>query len=115
MTKPDSRRAAILECVAWLTMHIHHFKLESLAGEMGWALLEKEKPEKMTHPIYNELAFPHTSNSDSFPGMTLRDWFAGQALAGFMANTQRPTTIAEDDAVWCYRIADAMLAERMKK
>lgn len=47
-------------------------------------------------------------------GMTLRDYFAGQALAGFMANTRRPTTIAPDDAEWCYRIADAMLAEREK-
>lgn len=45
-------------------------------------------------------------------GMTLRDYFAGQALAGFMANTRRPTTMAEDDATWCYSIADAMLAAR---
>ncbi len=52
--------------------------------------------------------------SAKFPGMSLRDWFAGQALAGFMANTKRPTTIAPDDASWCYDIADAMLAERSK-
>jgi hypothetical protein len=46
--------------------------------------------------------------------MTLRDWFAGQALAGFMASKSRPTTIAPHDAEWCYTIADAMLAERAK-
>jgi len=50
--------------------------------------------------------------SYGFAGMTLRDWFAGQVLTGFMANKSRPTTMAEDDASWCYRIADAMLAER---
>lgn len=44
--------------------------------------------------------------------LDLRDWFAGQALAGFMANTKRPTTFAVDDAVWAYKIADAMLTER---
>lgn len=47
-------------------------------------------------------------------GMTLRDWFAGQALAGFMASTKRPTTIAKHDAEWCFTIADALLAERSK-
>jgi hypothetical protein len=54
-----------------------------------------------------------------FPGMTerglsLRDYFAAAALTGFMANTKRPTTIAIDDAEWCYTIADAMLKARAK-
>lgn len=47
-------------------------------------------------------------------GMSLRDYFAGQALAGFMASTKRPTTMHPDDAEWCYQIADAMLAARVK-
>jgi hypothetical protein len=71
----------------------------------------------MTKPE-NPAAFPTTAPLDGWgdpaQGMTLRDWFAGQALAGFMANKRRPTTIALDDAEWCYRIADAMLAEREK-
>ena len=46
-------------------------------------------------------------------GMTLRDWFAGQALAGFCANSVgignwSPEGIAQD----AFRIADAMLVER---
>lgn len=45
-------------------------------------------------------------------GMSLRDWFAGQALSGFMANTKRPTTFARDDADWAYTIADAMIQAR---
>lgn len=48
-----------------------------------------------------------------FPGMSLRDWFAGQALAGWLASyagadpdmTPDPTSTA----ALCYRIADAMI------
>lgn len=50
----------------------------------------------------------------SYPGMTLRDWFAGQALAGFFANAHTPHMNAADNdaAEYCYRMADAMLAAR---
>jgi hypothetical protein len=48
-------------------------------------------------------------------GMTLRDYFAGQALAARGAmiepGVRYPCTIAEE----CYELADAMLAERGKK
>lgn len=53
-------------------------------------------------------AFPGPFSQDR--GMTLRDWFAGQALAGMLA---RGTT--NDDAevaVEAYSLADAMLEER---
>ena len=43
-------------------------------------------------------------------GLRLRDWFAGQALAGLMAGMERP-----DDnliAKTAYELADAMLAAR---
>lgn len=42
------------------------------------------------------------------PGMTLRDYFAGQALA--MSQPDGPASLAD----WAYRVADAMLAERAK-
>ena len=50
-----------------------------------------------------------------FPGKSLRDWFAGQALVGNLANhecvwKEYPGDIAKD----CYALADAMLAEREK-
>jgi hypothetical protein len=45
-------------------------------------------------------------------GMTMRDYFAGQAIMGFMASTSRPTTFSGDDAKWAYTIADAMIAAR---
>jgi hypothetical protein len=41
--------------------------------------------------------------------MTLREWFAGQALAGLLA--RNITYTAEHIADECYRYADAMLAK----
>jgi hypothetical protein len=51
---------------------------------------------------------------DAYPGMSLRDWFAGQALAGFLASTKHPTFAVDQDAPYFYALADAMLAEREK-
>ena len=53
-------------------------------------------------------------------GMTLRDWFAGQALVGILASHPMPEHPQYWDwlsgiAVTPYRIADAMLAEREKR
>ena len=45
-------------------------------------------------------------------GMTLRDWFAGQALAGTMAYPNSGTYTVEENAVFCYKVADAMLKAR---
>ena len=44
-------------------------------------------------------------------GMTLRDWFAGQALASFDERVHFTEQVAEK----AYRYADAMLAERMRE
>lgn len=41
-------------------------------------------------------------------GMSLRDWFAGQAMSHIAAKGYDPKTTAE----WAYSQADAMLAER---
>jgi hypothetical protein len=70
-------------------------------------------------------AFPHGTPilladgtyRDGRVGMTLRDWFAGQALSGFVAHPS--IKLDEEDvgvelARAAYAFADAMLAERSK-
>ena len=50
-------------------------------------------------------------------GMTLRDWFAGQFIASLATIQIFPDNEApspEKSAVFAYRYADAMLAERQK-
>ena len=46
-------------------------------------------------------------------GMSLRDWFAGQALAGMLADPNRDM-YPEDYGVWAYKFAQGMLEERAK-
>jgi hypothetical protein len=57
-------------------------------------------------------AFPFDGYGERVPGMTLRDWFAGQALAGMLAN---PDSWTGDRGVMAYRYADAMLRAREVK
>lgn len=48
-------------------------------------------------------------------GMSMRDYFAGQALAGLMANLASDEFRTwEDGARICYMMADVMLKERAK-
>jgi len=44
------------------------------------------------------------------PGMSLRDWFAGQALASSSNMESGKLTLAK----WAYEMADEMIAERNK-
>lgn len=51
--------------------------------------------------------------------MTLKDWFAGQAITGMMsvlleAARNGENSGPEDVALRCYQIADAMLEERAR-
>lgn len=49
------------------------------------------------------------------PGMSLRDWFAGQALAGFCVLGPGMTIKADKAAADSYAAADAMLAARVPR
>lgn len=46
------------------------------------------------------------------PGMSLRDWFAGEAMKSIIAAC--PDSPEENVAISAYRQADAMLVERVK-
>jgi hypothetical protein len=51
-----------------------------------------------------------------WPGMTLRDYFAGQALAGMMANPKESADVDADSlGEWAYQIADGLLRARSAK
>jgi len=51
----------------------------------------------------------------TLPALTLRDYFAGQALAGFIAASTGRDVLAKLEARMCYRMADAMLAARIQQ
>jgi len=59
-------------------------------------------------------AFPTKNQHQSanylwhYEGMTLRDWFAGQAMQGLIPTSKDDKQIAE----WSYAMADAMLKAR---
>ena len=79
----------------------------------------------MDKPNYGGPAFP----VGLLPGMSLRDYFAGQALAGDSSQEDHRRYDKEcgltleqwreqcfaSDAKYCYALADAMLAEREKE
>ena len=55
-----------------------------------------------------------TPDGEYLPGMSLRDYFAGRALAGICARELAPSVTVEMISEDCYKLADAMLAERKK-
>ena len=65
-------------------------------------------PTKPLGPVYGKL----------YDGMTLRDWFAGQALAGLAVrnfsdgNDFMHSEGPENAAEWAYSFADAMMDAR---
>lgn len=70
------------------------------------------------HP--KDAAFPFQyDNGPGSRGMSLRDWFAGQALAGDLATQSddfgfydNSASVAESYAIRAYELADAMLKVR---
>ena len=66
-----------------------------------------------TNPVR---AFPAQGGA---PGMTLRDYFAAQAIVGLAARTiegnMEPTSFVHDAAKVAYEIADAMMKARDKE
>lgn len=74
----------------------------------------------MADRIEDEPALPiETTSTPWAPGLTIRDWFAGQALAGMISTAAEPCLVGlagADDAAaqGAYRVADAMLSARQK-
>jgi hypothetical protein len=62
-------------------------------------------------------AFPsdYIPGTATTPGMSLRDWFAGQALAGLLSKGQSTSNAKSWMPEEAYELADAMLAARERK
>lgn len=65
------------------------------------------KPE-----VKSPQAFPVATHAVVRPGMTLRDYFAGQALQGMYSNASFDDVIKQALAVVAYKQADAMMKAR---
>lgn len=59
-------------------------------------------------------AFPHSRLGSDANGMTLRDYFAAQAMQSLIADSGWRTDHMEATARLSYQMADAMLKERSK-
>lgn len=65
-------------------------------------------------------AFPWTDTPgklETNPGMSLRDWFAGQAIMGISVSDRfvRDADSNAAQARWAYELADAMIVARKAK
>ena len=69
-------------------------------------------------PAFPQAGWKHNSETGRYVesiggGMTLRDWFAGQAIAGATGPAPDGWSLSPyDHARWAYEIADAMIAAR---
>ena len=80
------------------------------------SVIPSETTDSTGGPAFPE-AIAISPSGDVHPGyggMTLRDWFAGQSLAGFTALAETGAYPATQIAKWSYALADAMIAERCK-
>jgi len=78
-----------------------------------------KQPKDDGGPAFPQSVFhDETPEADSFVeskgGMSLRDYFAGQAMIGFLASASPKADTDAELADYAYQIADAMLKERAK-
>jgi len=72
------------------------------------ASIDKAHPTNMAFPVANEHGVQH--------GMTLRDYFAGQALAGWLSTADLCRYVPPNEvADLAYEFADAMMKARAQK
>jgi len=73
-------------------------------------LTDAERDARVPSPP--QMAFPVPADA-SEGGMTLRDWFAGQAIIGLLANGSSAKYLRSSaEARRAYQVADSLMAER---
>lgn len=88
------------------------------AGQLLDAEDREDVRSSVKRPTNPATAFPLVGRTHVFPGMTLRDWFAGQALPAVVRQcaadlSWRTETPGVYFATRAYEIADAMLEARV--
>lgn len=82
-------------------------------SKLDWAGHDTPRPYDID---WGGQAFPTEGGDQSGlypdPGMSLRDWFAGQALSGQLANRYQDQYSDAAQASRAYAFADAMIAAR---
>ena len=83
--------------------------------------MSKENDGGPAFPARKERYIAQELVVDYLPGMSLRDWFAGQALTGILPSTDNESgrsAFTETEPDWiaqkAYELADAMLEARNK-
>lgn len=80
-------------------------------------MTEKEFQDAASRQLHGPHPFSREALQSPVPAMPLRDYFAGQALAGLASqcdNTGMASWLVPDAAERAYELADAMLAARAK-
>ena len=87
-------------------------------------MTEKEFQDAASRQLHGPHPFSREALQSPVPAMTLRDWLAGQALAGLVTNPRdvsqawfeelhgKNASFVQIAAFYSYRLADAMLAAR---
>lgn len=76
------------------------------------------RPSKADDAAY-PMPYCPTTDSGGCEGMSMREWYAGMAMSGLMANTNLAHLMDNGLTPWkgaeiCFMAADAMLAEGKK-
>lgn len=69
----------------------------------------------MVNKPYDRHAFAAFHDTDFQEGLTTREYYAGQALAGLMGDSTKGYLHDVEKARYCFRLADAMIAESGRK
>ena len=107
--------------ITWLLSDLTPLPDETSAGEADDVRVEEfnamHQPKPDTRPAWQRAKVGDVVQQAGFvePGMSLRDWFAGQALAGYCGNPSWTDLPTSKIANAVYAQADAMLAERAKE
>jgi hypothetical protein len=66
------------------------------------------------HVLVNS-AFPFDNPAGFSPGMTLRQYYASQAIIGFITSSPAANLIGGDLAAYCFKVADSMIRHEAKE